>query len=147
MDTQPAPLARSKSAVGYTSVTTHAALEDALDSFGLAGIVIYALEFTESELERVLASDVSGTVFAGCSMPSHAQALVIEKGAVLFPKLQGLPYIPIRSDLYTIVSVLDALKLAGVHYAQRKYPVICVPLFTRVLPLAGRASCGLDTRG
>ncbi len=45
---------------------------------------------------------VDGSVFLGCHFGSDAvEALLVERGAALFPRPEGLPYDPYRKDLYT----------------------------------------------
>lgn len=46
--------------------------------------------------------ELSDTVFLGCQLPSEAYAVLYQKGALIFPSLDDLPYQPCRPNLYTV---------------------------------------------
>ncbi|MFH1284088.1 MAG: hypothetical protein ABIH78_00670 [Candidatus Peregrinibacteria bacterium] len=50
---------------------------------------------------------LANTTFLGCDMPVETELLLREKGAVIYPKIVGLPYNPYRKDLYTWQELMD----------------------------------------
>lgn len=79
---------------------------DSLDAFlkqkgQLHCAVIQGLDFSGVEInwDRL---DFHGAVFLGCHFPKEVTAdFLLDKGAVIFPKLPNLPYDPYRSRLYS----------------------------------------------
>jgi predicted Rossmann-fold nucleotide-binding protein len=62
-----------------------------------------------SEIAHV---DVTGTVFLGCEMSQAISHVLLENGALLFPKLRGIPYQPYRAELYTPQELFDGFNPA-----------------------------------
>ncbi|MGB3584886.1 MAG: hypothetical protein WBA23_00015 [Tunicatimonas sp.] len=50
---------------------------------------------------------VENTVFLGCTFKNEDKAYLISKGAVVFPKVNHLPYNPYRTKLYTWQELMD----------------------------------------
>ncbi len=77
-------------------------LEDFLIHQGqLRCSVIQGLDFSELSLDWNLL-DVTGVVFLGCTFPENVTIdYLIQHGAVIFPNLPDLPYMPYRAQLYT----------------------------------------------
>src|SRR5581483_2804352 len=46
-------------------------------------------------------TDVAGAVFAGCALDGDAEATLRARGANVLPPIQGIPFDPYRSRLYT----------------------------------------------
>ena len=67
---------------------------------GLAGRVVQGLDLAP-HAARLHGAAVSGTVFLGCRTPGTLAARLIERGALLFPRLDDLPFDPYRRTLYT----------------------------------------------
>ncbi|MGJ3507177.1 LOG family protein [Enemella sp. A6] len=65
----------------------------------LAGWFIQSVDLTERRpaLDRV---QVGGAVFLGCAMDESTEASLRARGALIFPRLDGLPFDPYRSTLY-----------------------------------------------
>ena len=49
-------------------------------------------------LERL---DVEGAIFLGCTFDQDVEAGLRRRGALIFPKLEGVPFDPYRAGLYT----------------------------------------------
>jgi hypothetical protein len=60
----------------------------------MSNIVIEGVDINPVASEIVRA-DVTGTVFLGCEMSNAISHVLLENGALLFPKLRGLPRSPI----------------------------------------------------
>jgi predicted Rossmann-fold nucleotide-binding protein len=88
-------------------IETTAELEEHLASGRpLAGCVFQDLDLT-SYTEALLASSLADSIFLGCLLDpktlSHAQA----DGALIFPRIGGIPYDPYKGSLYTISELYD----------------------------------------
>jgi predicted Rossmann-fold nucleotide-binding protein len=67
----------------------------------LHGRVMQNLDFSDAGIDWPGYS-VKGAVFLGCAFKTTAQkAHLVERGAVIFPEFDGLPYNPYRRNLYT----------------------------------------------
>jgi predicted Rossmann-fold nucleotide-binding protein len=71
-------------------------------SGNLAGCVIQSADLREFRLADWRAADVQGAYFLGCLFDSIDSELALRRsGAVIFPRIGGLPYNPYRSGLYS----------------------------------------------
>ena len=50
---------------------------------------------------------LANTTFLGCDMDDETEQLLRKKGAIIYPKIVGLPYNPYRKDLYTWQELMD----------------------------------------
>lgn len=50
---------------------------------------------------------IANTTFLGCEMSRETELILKKKGAILYPKIVGLPYDPYRKELYTWNELLD----------------------------------------
>ena len=67
----------------------------------LACSVIQGVDFREAAIEWEEV-DLQGTMFLGCLFPEALRvSRMIANGALIFPKISGLPYDPYRSSLYS----------------------------------------------
>lgn len=87
---------------------------DRLDGFdrhvaetgSLAGSVVQGLDLRDrAVLLRGLS--VSGAVFLGCRFDDSTMAMVVRNGALVQPDLDGLPFHPYRTALYTPAELFD----------------------------------------
>ena len=53
-----------------------------------------------SVTEDILSAKIDNTVFLGCDIPGDAQCTLINRGALIFPTLTGLPFNPYQPVLY-----------------------------------------------
>jgi predicted Rossmann-fold nucleotide-binding protein len=53
--------------------------------------------------------DVEGAIFLGCTFDSGVEERLRRRGALIFPRLQGVPFNPYRSSLYTPQELYDGL--------------------------------------
>jgi predicted Rossmann-fold nucleotide-binding protein len=58
--------------------------------------------------------DVAGAMFLGCTFDDGMEASLRRRGALIFPRLQGVPFNPYRSTLYTPAELYAGL--AGAPY-------------------------------
>lgn len=58
--------------------------------------------------------DVAGAMFLGCTFDDGMEASLRSRGALIFPRLQGVPFNPYRSTLYTPAELYEGL--AGAPY-------------------------------
>ncbi len=72
----------------------HAAAEGTL-----AGVVVQGLDLT-TRTPVIVALDCDGALFLGCSLSAPALDHVLGAGALVFPRLRGLPFDPYRPRLY-----------------------------------------------
>ncbi|MFE9252296.1 LOG family protein [Streptomyces sp. NPDC007088] len=80
----------------------------AVQSGTLAGCRVQAVDLTTRA--QALASAVTrGTVFLGCAMLPETAAHVQSAGALVFPRVPGLPFDPYRARLYTAGELFDGL--------------------------------------
>lgn len=66
----------------------------------LSGAVVAGLDL-RALAPRLAAVEVKNAVFLGCELEPTALAEMIGRGALVFPRLDGLPYEPWRTRLYT----------------------------------------------
>ena len=52
-------------------------------------------------IEQLLALDVEGSIFLGCTFDEGVEAALRRRGALIFPRLDGVPFNPYRSRLYS----------------------------------------------
>lgn len=50
---------------------------------------------------------IANTTFLGCEMTRETELILKQKGAILYPKIVGLPYNPYRKSLYTWRELMD----------------------------------------
>jgi len=83
-------------------------LEDFLKSKGqLHCAVVQGLDFREVEVDWVRL-DCVGAVFLGCHFPKEVNAeFLAGKGAMVFPRIEGLPYEPYRHSLYSRAELME----------------------------------------
>ena len=73
----------------------------------LKGCVIQGLDLRE-QASCLSTADVSGAVFLGCQFVSDAEEDGLRhRGALIFPRFEGLPYDPYRPQLYTRKELMD----------------------------------------
>jgi len=72
----------------------------------LDGTTVINLDLTETEIDWVALS-CKNTTWLGCRFPEGVSKKLQKKGALVFPKISGLPYNPYRSNLYTWNELLD----------------------------------------
>ena len=72
----------------------------------LAGVVVQGLDLSDRSA-ALLSADLSGTVFLGCQLAPDVVHAAIDKGALVFPELPGVPYHPYRPALYTVDDLYD----------------------------------------
>ncbi len=77
------------------------ALDAAIASGTLRDLVVQGLDLVDHEAALV-ATDVTGAVFIGCAIPTLLMAGLINKGAVIFPRVDGLPFDTARRTLYSV---------------------------------------------
>jgi predicted Rossmann-fold nucleotide-binding protein len=51
--------------------------------------------------EQLLALDVEGSIFLGCTFDEGVEAALRRRGALIFPRLDGVPFNPYRGRLYS----------------------------------------------
>lgn len=66
----------------------------------LGEIVFHGLDLRPVE-DRLEAHEISGAVFLGCKLGHPAIADAVCRGALVFPRIDHLPFDPSRSELYT----------------------------------------------
>ncbi|MBN2498140.1 MAG: LOG family protein [Deltaproteobacteria bacterium] len=88
-------------------------LQAALQSGSMApGTVVQAVDLRSLEDYGTVRLD--GVLFAGCRFASLAQERVLrEAGALIFPRLEGLPYDPFRKDLYSPSELMQGYEHGG----------------------------------
>ncbi len=75
-------------------------------SLSLENCTVQGLDLREA---AVAWSDVQvkNTVLLGCEFPAEVEAMLRNKGAMLFPKINGLPFHPFRKTLYTWQELME----------------------------------------
>lgn len=63
----------------------------------LAGKAVQNLDLRDVDLSQ---QDVTGTLFLGCLLPPDGAGKLADAGAIVMPRLPGLPYDPYRTRLY-----------------------------------------------
>ena len=66
----------------------------------LADTVITGLDLRERAVD-LSSTDVRNAVFLGCQLDAPALVDLVSRGALVFPRLEGLPYEPWRTTLYS----------------------------------------------
>ncbi len=61
----------------------------------------------EQAIQQLETLELSDTVFLGCKLPAESYALLQQKGAVIFPSLNALPYEPCRPQLYSVEDLFN----------------------------------------
>ncbi len=79
---------------------------------GGGAVVVQGVDL--GELTELNKSELSGWLFVGCLFadPAHEQA-VREQGGQIFPRLEGLPYDPYRTGLYTAEELMMGYEDGG----------------------------------
>jgi len=82
----------------------------------LAGWFIQSVDLTDRRpaLDKV---QVAGAVFLGCAMDEATETSLRARGALLFPRLDGLPFDPYRSRLYDAAELFGSADGTGLDYA------------------------------
>jgi len=96
----PTPRREVISPVDHTphEVETRAELDSHLSRGTLAGISVQGVSLTTVDLTGVV---VSGALFIGCALTTVQTVDLVQRGAVVVPRLAGLPYPTEPSRLYT----------------------------------------------
>lgn len=81
------------------------ALELALREGSLRDCVVQGVDLHGARLGD---TDVRGALFLGCGLDPAAMAQVVDRGALVFPRLPDLPYNPYRGALYTTEELFEA---------------------------------------
>jgi predicted Rossmann-fold nucleotide-binding protein len=71
--------------------------------------VFQSLDLT-SHVERLRERSLHGAVLLGCQMPPDLVQHAVNSGALLFPRIDGVPYNPYRAHLYTPEALLGAYR-------------------------------------
>ncbi|MGE0713204.1 MAG: hypothetical protein AB7N76_36915 [Planctomycetota bacterium] len=88
----------------------------------LEGVVLQGLDLRGFEPELNEAR-VEGALFLGCTFAGRAdECSLVERGAVVFPRLTGLPYEPYRNALYTVDELMEG-ELEGGYTATRDFRI------------------------
>lgn len=108
----PAADARANSApgtpLGGKEIESIADFDLAVQSGSLTGCRVQAVDLTTRA--QALASVVTrGAVFLGCAMLPETAAHVQTAGALVFPRVPGLPFDPYRARLYSAEELFDGL--------------------------------------
>ena len=84
----------------------------------IGGWVIQSVDLAAraADLARVR---VDGALFLGCELPDESRDGLLERGALIFPRLPNLPFNPYRAMLYSPTELYDAV-LAGRLYPQTR---------------------------
>ncbi len=75
----------------------------------LAGAVCQGLDLTP-RTDILLRASLDGTVFLGCELAPAVKHAALDRGALVFPRLPGLPYHPYRARLYTVDELYDGFE-------------------------------------
>ena len=59
--------------------------------------------------EPLLTLDVEGSIFLGCTFDDGVDASLRSRGALIFPRLDGVPFNPYRSRLYTAQELYEGI--------------------------------------
>jgi predicted Rossmann-fold nucleotide-binding protein len=81
-------------------------LEWSQKGHSFAEAVLIGLDLTE-HTALLAERDVRGLVLLGCHAPPDLLARLVERGALFFPPMPGLPYQPFRGQLYTVDELFD----------------------------------------
>lgn len=103
-------------------------LEELLENgYQLSNSTVQNIDFTASTINWH-GLELKNTVFLGCKLRKEDKISIIEKGAVIFPKIQNLVYNPYRSSLYTwqeLYQETDSKKSTDLeiyeHFSTHKY--------------------------
>jgi predicted Rossmann-fold nucleotide-binding protein len=80
-------------------IQDHDAFMAAVRAGTLADRVIQGVDVGHLDLADC---DVHGAVFVGCTLSTALHVHLVERGALVFPRLPALPYEPARTRLYTV---------------------------------------------
>jgi len=72
----------------------------------LKNCTIQLIDFTDHAIDWTPIL-VENTVFLGCSFPPGVKGDLLERGAIIFPKVKHLPYDPYRGSLYTWQELME----------------------------------------
>ena len=89
-----------------TEIDTQEALSRAIDRGEMTNVVVQGLDLT-SKGSAIEGLAVSGSVFLGCEMASSTAEHLRSHGAVVFPRLENLPYDPYRPRLYRLEDLME----------------------------------------
>lgn len=80
----------------------------------IAGWVMHSIDLSgrSEDLERV---NPHGAVFLGCVLPEHVTDDLRERGALIFPRLQHVPFDPYRDSLYQPEELYDVILRGGLY--------------------------------
>jgi predicted Rossmann-fold nucleotide-binding protein len=72
----------------------------------LLNLTIQSLDLNEIKIDWESVK-LANTTFLGCDMSEEIELILRKKGAVIYPKIVGLPYNPYRRDLYTWQELME----------------------------------------
>lgn len=72
----------------------------------LAGCVFQDLDLTPYT-EALLANPLKDSIFLGCLLAPKALAHAQDEGALIFPRIGGIPYDPYKGSLYTVAELYE----------------------------------------
>jgi predicted Rossmann-fold nucleotide-binding protein len=88
----------------------------------LRGRTIQGLDLSE-HLPALEAADLQDAIFLGCTFGDSGREVgLIKGGAAIFPRINGLPYDPYRSSLYTVSELMEGQD-AGGYPATRDFKI------------------------
>jgi len=92
----------------YREIESIAALEAQLPN--LSHCVVQGVDLSQWEGDLATAT-VSGCVFLGCDFKAlHYIGDLVKRGALVFPRIEGLPYEPYRNSLYTWQELMEGFQ-------------------------------------
>ncbi len=72
----------------------------------LLNLTILDLDFKKEKLDWANIK-LGNTTFLGCKMDDETEMILRKRGAIIYPKMVGLPYDPYRKSLYTWQELMD----------------------------------------
>ncbi len=66
----------------------------------LLNLTIQSIDLTKTGIDFTKIK-LANTTFLGCEMPEETELLLRKKGAMIYPKIVGIPYNPYRNELYS----------------------------------------------
>ncbi|MFA6305393.1 MAG: hypothetical protein WC651_01525 [Candidatus Gracilibacteria bacterium] len=80
----------------------------------LLNLTIQSLDFRKEKIDWENIK-LANTTFLGCDMDQKTEAILVQKGATIYPKIVGLPYDPYRKNLYTWNELMDGYDTKDDH--------------------------------
>jgi predicted Rossmann-fold nucleotide-binding protein len=78
----------------------------------LAGCVFQDLDLTR-QADVLVRTSLAGCIFLGCLLDPHALTHAQAEGALIFPRIDGLPYDPYRGACYTVDQLYEGYGSGG----------------------------------